>query len=169
MCVECAGGTDTTDESLLLSIAPVWKMSLGLQGHSQLLSTAPLHCAGLPAGEHWFEKPLLWSGEQCDPSVGTAVGQLCPGAVPVVLKAHFSLCPFVSLCMKVLQLGSLGWPRGWGSPCGKVRQPRSSSRSKSSSCLVWLVFLAFLFPPFPAGLAGCPQASAWEVAKELNP
>lgn len=34
---ECAGGADTTDESLLLSIAPVWEMSLGLQGSQPAL------------------------------------------------------------------------------------------------------------------------------------
>lgn len=37
VCVECAGDTNTSDESLLLSIAPVWEMSLGLQGSQPAL------------------------------------------------------------------------------------------------------------------------------------
>lgn len=110
VCVECAGGADTADESLLLSIAPVSKMSLGLQGHSQLLSPVPTHCAGVPAGEHCLKSPFC--GLESSGGLGTAVGQLCPGAVPVLLTAHFSLWPFLSLCLKVLQLCSLGWPRG---------------------------------------------------------
>lgn len=162
--MECAGCADSADESLLLSIALVWGMSLGLQGHSQLLCTVPTHCAGISARKHWFEKPLLWSGEQRDTGVGTAVGQLCPRAV--ACPAQSSLFPLalpgpVHGGAAALLPWLAPWVRGWGSPCGKVRQPHSSSRSSSSSCLVWLVFLAFLFPPFPAGHAGCPQALAW--------
>lgn len=80
-----------------------------------------------------------------------------------LLKAHFSLWPFLALCTEVLPALSPG-----AAPAARS-EPRSSSRSRSSSCLVWLEFLAFLSPPFPAGLAGCPQALPWEVAKEFKP
>lgn len=49
------------------------------------------------------------------------------GLWPVLLKALFSLWPFLALCMEVLQLCSLGWPRGC--VAGAVPAARSGSRT----------------------------------------
>lgn len=157
VCGECAGDTDTTDESLFLSISPVWECPWACRDHRQLLSMVPTHCAGLSAREHRLEKLLLWSlllESRVTPAWGLHWDSSAQGLWPLGCPAQGSLSPLAfpdSVHEGAASSAPLAAP---------AARSGSSSRSRSCCCLVWLVFLAFLFPPFPAGLAGCPQALA---------
>lgn len=101
-----------------------------------------------------------WPREQHSPGMGE---QLCPRAVSFSLSCPRLTLPLGDLawthalrCCKHCSLGWTLWVHGWGSCCGEVMWPHSSS-----GWLAWLVFLASLFPPFLVRFLGCLEALAW--------